>query len=415
MHSTVRELAGEESGNEYERWCPSTSPSNYFYILTHPSAQHHCSSAPNHPPPTRNVVGVWKLFATRAQAQKSSLRKAMHIGFRARCQPYFSRWARKSRSIRVMLLCKERNLRLVHEHFSRMKEYAAKDAKLRNASVKRLCRLLIGRIRSLAFSRWRREALLRGIRARSLARVITSYESKKKALHFRNWVSLLAKHELYRVSTASNIAAARLRSDSAMELSRQDDKLRRLSRDAGVALFFLSSKLIDSNLATIRLGWKVFKSAILKSKIMETRRHVLTTRVLLSQRRRAFGLILKEARERGRLERVDLALKKVFRLLGTWWKKRAVLCLRQKMNDSKRKEEAVALEKCRSVGHFVQLACTNSTWDYRFRRMWDRWVIVTRGAATLEAKVRRQREGGRKGEENTRKKERKRESEREDA
>jgi len=254
---------------------------------------------------------VWRGLAQRSRARNSSLDYAVSVATRGLNKHHFFKWVKETRYLRVMAHCDSVNEWIKQKYFFKLRVYAFKWQKMVRMRVAGLCGLVSRKQKMLSFAKWRTLYSLAGLRSRALYRIHLGWRKTIQGISFWRWSKMIKVEEISRLRTASEMSMRRLRSDSSLELVRQNEKYINLKREAGVALFFVVLKSVKSNVALVDIGWRRWKAVFWRSKEIEKRKEALLSRVFTSKTRRAFRLLAKNSRSVFVANNKEHCLKKV--------------------------------------------------------------------------------------------------------
>eukprot|EP00520_Triparma_pacifica_P003768 CAMPEP_0118665532 /NCGR_PEP_ID=MMETSP0785-20121206/18674_1 /TAXON_ID=91992 /ORGANISM="Bolidomonas pacifica, Strain CCMP 1866" /LENGTH=489 /DNA_ID=CAMNT_0006559667 /DNA_START=1356 /DNA_END=2823 /DNA_ORIENTATION=- len=328
---------------------------------------------------------VWKSVSKKTRFRNSSLDHAASIGVRGINKHHFYRWVKSTRYLRVMSHCESVNEWIKQKYFFKLRVYAFKWQKMIRMRLSGLCGLVSRKHKILAFAKWRRLYTLKGMRCQSLQGIFLAFTKTLQGIGFARWLRILRTEDISRLRTESEVAMTRLRSDSSLELVRQNEKYLALAQEGGWRRFVLRrAKSVQGNITLVELGWRRWKMVYWRTKEMQVRRETLLHRVAVSRMRRAFNVMARNSRLVLLENHKEHCLKKIFRLLEAHLKRKAFDLIHEAVRRRDHKERIKAIGQCRAISHFVQLGYANKGADYQLRKMWHLWVVRVRGVATME-------------------------------
>ncbi|GMH78208.1 hypothetical protein TL16_g07710 [Triparma laevis f. inornata] len=333
---------------------------------------------------TSSSFQAWKNSIARTRNRNSSLDMAVSIGNRGNYRLHFFKWLKEARYLRVVANCEQKDWVLLQRVFFHMRVYKDKIAVSERSAMLGLSNMASRKMKGFAFRDWHRRALNMTKKIVTLQRVILKCAKATTTAAFLLWARMLQQDIVTKLRTASEMNMNRLRSDSSLEMVKVEKRYNDLKREAGIVLMMLSLKNVSSNLTTIFLGWKRFKTQVLKGKALEARKKMLLSRVKLSQKRRAwakFGAVVREIRLSERDEKTLTIIWRVMKLhsFRRGWRGFVVNLERWRIWKAKKD-----IEKCRAMSVFCRLGFVNDVMDGQLVTAWRRWAMWAKGASTLE-------------------------------
>ena len=321
---------------------------------------------------------AWRGLVHHVRARNSSLDIACEIGKRGGYRVHFLKWFKETRYLRLVANSSSRNYLLLSKYFFNLRVWKDKIVPLYRATLQGLAIMVNNRMRNWAFFNWRWRVNLSMRKMYLLQRVVSMCSKAKLAVGFNSWRNRVNVDTVTRLRTASEMNLNRIRSNSSMEQARAREKYESLKKDAGLALMFMSLKLVNSNVALVYFGWQKLKSQLSKMRELDFRKESLLRRTLVSKKRKAWERMRVQMKESRKADQLVLGFEKFARVVRGRKLRRGWLGFRQCMKAATVHDAEIRLARARAVSVFVKLGFLNHGIDESCRSAWDKWLLITR-------------------------------------
>ena len=315
----------------------------------------------------------WKRMRNHGRHRNSSLDIAIGVGTNGINRMHFFRWLKETRYMRVMANVEESEQWLLQKCIFKWRVFVSKVFRSSKNGATKVFAIAKKKATASAFRRWVRKTSLFAKAEGAITRLTLTCVRFMKIRAISIWSRCTQVDKYKRIRAESEALVGRMRASSEFEVTREQERIGELKKEAGLAILFLSLRFVQSSATTLLMGFKLFVCKVKQMSVFEDRRAHLLARVKKEKKRKTLDRWKLSVKQVNAASDRRTAARKVIRIVANSSLQNAVAKLRQNQSHHDRLEQQRRLRKATSISTLV-MGCFKSDFVYlRFRRSFGLW------------------------------------------